>query len=251
VPPAGTRSRENGNRGAADHPPAGVPRPFIAGHRGHIVIAMYVLVVTSLIVIIAIASGSFASACVFAALLTAAASVLVLPAAMALLCAAEAAEARWLCRHHEEFRRWWTEARNALSEAPTAVVDRSGVRRDYWRTLAPHALCSEVSRLLASAGYRVEQVPIDDEAGVDIVASRGSARAVVRCWADLGRCGPAVARELLAAKDDFEADEAVIVAPGGSSPKLLEYREKRRFLIVDSDGLVAAELAGGLELFSC
>jgi hypothetical protein len=211
---------------------------------------MYALIVTSLIAIIAIASGSFTSACVFAALFTAAASILVLPAVMALLCAAEAVEARWLCRRHEGFRQWWTEARRALSEAPTEVGDPPRVRYDYWRTLAPQALCSEVSRLLASAGYRIEQVPIDDEAGVDIVASRGSRRAVVRCWADLGRCGPAVARELLAAQDDFEADAAVVVAPGGSSPKLQEYREKRGFLIVDADGLVAAELAGGLELFS-
>lgn len=239
----------NADRCVADSPPAGSPRPFIAGHRGQLVLATYGLVITTLIAIIAVASGSLTTACVFAALFTAAASILVLPAIIALLSAAEAVEIRWLCRRHEGFRRW-TESRRAAAAAPAVEHGRPGVRGDFWRTLAPEALRSEVARLLASAGCRVEQVPVEADAGVDLVVCRGSRRAVVRCWADLERCGPGVARELLAAKHDFEADEAVIVAPAGGSPKLQEYRERRKFLIVDADGLAAAEMAGGLEPFS-
>ena len=71
----------------AESTPAGLPRPFIADHRGHLVIAIYALVLTTLVVAIARVSGSITTACVFAALVTAAASILVLPAVMVLLCA--------------------------------------------------------------------------------------------------------------------------------------------------------------------
>jgi hypothetical protein len=59
-----------------------------------------------------------------------------------------------------------------------------------------------------------------------------------------------VGREVLAARSDFEADQAVIIAPAGGSPKLQEYRQRRRFLVADADALMAAELNGGLEPFN-
>jgi hypothetical protein len=212
------------------------------------VIAVYALVVTTLIVLIARFSGSITTACVFAALITAAASILMLPAVMALLCAAEAAETHWLCRRHEGFRQW-LESRPALTGVEPAAQGRPGTHTEYWRTLTLHSLRSEVARLLEGTGCRVEQVPGEQEAGVDLVASRGSGRAVVRCWAELERCGPALARELLAAREDFEADQAVIITPAGASVRLQEYRQRRNFLIVDADDLSEAELNGGLDPF--
>jgi len=242
-------AQEKRHGDADDRTPAGLPRPFIADHRGHLAIAIYVLVLTTLVAIIAHVSGSIATACVFAALFTAAASILMLPAVMALLCAAEAVEEHWLCRHHEGFRRW-LESRSVPAGAALEAEVRPGTRAEYWRTLAAETLRSEVVRLLTSTGCRVERVPVEEEAGVDLVISRGSRRAVARCWADLERCGPAVARELLAARDDFDADQAVIIAPAGASPRLQEYRKRRRFLIVDADGLMAADVTGGLEPFN-
>ena len=240
--------QDSRHRRAEERTPSGIPRPFIADHRGHLAIAIYAVVVATLIVVIARVTGSMATACVFAALFTAAASILMLPAVMALLCAAEAVEERWLCRHHEGFRRW-LESRDARRGEPPEARGRPGVRAEYWRTLTPERLRSEVSRMIRDTGCRVEEVPDDEEAGVDLVVSRGANRAVVRCWADLERCGPSVARDVLAARDDFEADEAVIIAPAGGSEKLNEYRQRRRFLVVDAARLMAAELDGGLDPF--
>ena len=53
----------------------------------------------------------------------------------------------------------------------------------------------------------------------------------------------------MAAREDFEADQAVIIAPAGGSPRLQEYRQRRRLLILDAGDLTEAELNGGLDPF--
>jgi len=222
---------------------AGLPEPFVAGHRPSILASGFALTVAASAMVSILLTGSFVAAVVFGLLLVCGASVLLMPAAVAVVCAAEAAEKRWLCRRFAAYQAW-CDYQTALAAHRGADARR---RRDQrlrlrrWHELPADRLCESVAGLLERQGWRVERLPADLDAGVELRAARDGRSVVVRCVAGDQSWGPSLVRELVTCRSDFGADEAWLVAPAGGSKALEESLDGRPVVLIDAGRLVAVE----------
>ncbi len=246
------RPPERQDFGLSEDAVARLPTPFVASHSSRILAVGFGLTVAVSVACGVALSGSMVAAVVFGVLLVCAGSIVLLPVAVAAVCAAEAVEHRWLCRRIETYRRW--RAYQAALATHEEAVRRHRVReldkRRRWCSLPGEALREAVVDLLQRQGWRVERVAPEPDTGVDLRMERDGRSAVVRCVPGGLPCGPALVRELVTCRDDFGTDGALLVAPGGGSRQLERYAQdmqRRAVVVIDADSLVAAdERAGSL-----
>jgi hypothetical protein len=169
-------------------------------------------------------------------MLGAAALVVLLPAAICLVCAAERLEERWRAGSDLAFadrlrRREMAalESRRRLEK----VVEHPERQPLWWCGLGLDALRTRIGEMLVRDGWTLESPPGRDASGVDLVAVRACARRVVRCETGSRAVPAAVARELVAARLDLEADDAVLAAPAGAEPGIEDYLKERSILLWD------------------
>lgn len=192
------------------------PTPFLTGHRVAAIGVLYLLVVGVVFTALAVSSGSPAAAGYLTLVLVAAASVLLLPLAVCLVCAAERAETRWLCRRAPGLA-----ACLAYREAVAAWRDRRATARATgWTSLSRPALAARLADMLRRSGAEVVATPSGWDTGYDLAIERDARTILVRCVAGREPAAEAVGRELIGLLAGGAGDEAVVVAPGGAGSGL-------------------------------
>jgi hypothetical protein len=234
--------------GLSEEAVAGLPEALVTAHRNGILASGFALTVAVSVGVALVLSGSLAAALLFGVLLVCAASILLLPAAVAALCAAELMEREWLCRRFAAYRAW-TEYRTALDAHREAQQRRHRAERLKlwnWYSLPAEELRDAVVELLVQQGWGVQRVPSELDTGVDLKIDRGERSAAVRCAAGSRPCGPSLVRELVTCRDDFGVEEVLLVAPACGTRQLEDSLRGRPVVLIDAEGLVAAAEGGGL-----
>jgi hypothetical protein len=104
-----------------------------------------------------------------------------------------------------------------------------------WRFLGRDRLRGRVANLFAD-GESAEALD-RDETGADLIIRQGDHVTVIRCEEGPRPAPAGAGRELVMAKLDLEADEAILVAPGGFDPALRQTARKHAIRLVDDTGL--------------
>ena len=78
---------------------ARAPEPVTVRCRPLLVVGLWLLVLAAAFAVILLATGSTAAALVFSVVTVGAASIVLVPLLVCVVCASERAESRWLCRH--------------------------------------------------------------------------------------------------------------------------------------------------------
>jgi hypothetical protein len=225
--------------GIGDETASGLPRPFVASHRWQLLLCGYLLVLAAAAAAILSWAGSLAAAVLFGGLAVAAASVLLLPAFVGALCAAEVLEDSWLCRRSRAYRAW-SAYRRALEEfeARRGARDR---RRAAELAASWAGMDLEGLRHRVPAALAADRVRLTDRTatGVDLLLERDGSTCAVRLEPGTIPVGPAVGRELVAARLDLQAERAVLVAPAGATPELIRYAARHGIEVLDASALAA------------
>ena len=212
--------------------------PFLCRHRWGVVLAVLASFFAGVWGLLWLGSGSLLGSSLVAIALGAASLVLALPAAVALVCAAEWAETRWRARRDPVWAAWLGRQRAAEHDVRRRVeaeLAHPQRRPIWWRGLRHDELCRRVAALHESGGWTARAAPSRAATGVDLVVCRQGRIRVVRCEAGPDPARLAVGRELVAARLDLEADEAVLVAPCGLEGGLLAYLRERDLQAWDAD----------------
>jgi hypothetical protein len=195
-------------------------------------------------------SASPGAAVVFCVLMGAAASVILIPAAMVIVWAAQLVEERWLCRNVTGYRAW-TEYRQALSEhegLARALRSQNVDRLRRWLEMDQSELQHAAIRMMARCGHSVQQLEDGAATGFDLLATVGGRQIAVRCHAGSRPCGVAEARQLITAMQDAGASAGLLVAPAGGSIELADYLRVRPVFVVDGGRLIVAEDRADVDL---
>lgn len=200
------------------------PRPFLSNHRLQLMAGAYGLAAALVFCAILATSDSMPAAAFFTVIALAAGSVLLLPVLVFALCAGEQAEERWLCRRFPIFKACLAYQRALVEHRRNEPGRRSPAAPPVEWFGVDQAAFVELTR---SELDRQSEAPVsaaDREAtGLDFFVDQGRRRLLVRCEAGLTSVGAAVGRELAAAVNDFDADEAVIVTVSQPTSVLEDY----------------------------
>jgi hypothetical protein len=211
---------------------ARAPCAFLASHRLAVLVVSYLVIAAIVFEVIFHAGASAAAAVYFTVVALAAASILLLPVLMALLCASERAEERWLCARFPKL--------GACLAYRRAVAEHQRRARAAATTPPPTAQWSALSRETMIEAVRIELERIPDAAvrnmdrettGVDLTVERSGERVVVRCVAGADPVEASVGRELVAVVADCEADAGLIVSARGATPALARYIASRPLVV--------------------
>jgi hypothetical protein len=210
------------------------PGLFVAGHRREILVLAYLVAAAALFLVMLEIGSSWTAAVFFTVIAMAACSVIVVPLIVAILCAGERAEERWLCRRVPTLRACLAYQR-ALAAHHRRLSHVSIPRPstpDDWASLRLEKYVAEVGRLLERTRPAVVVSCNRGLTGIDFTLEYPDRRVVLRCEADPKVIAPSVGRELAAALVDCEADTAVIVAVTAPDPVLEAYIADRPIVIV-------------------
>ena len=207
---------------------ARAPRLFLSSHRVGVLLAAYLVAAAVVFLLIIETSHSVPAAAFFTVITLAAGSVLLLPLLVLLVCAGEQAEERWLCRRVPMLRACLAYQR-ALAEhrrLTDETVDRPLDPKD-WPSLPGPAFLRQVR---AELGRRFQSSVAEtdrEQTGFDFVVDTAGKRIIVRCEVGAMPVAASVARELVAALDDSDADAALIVTTAEPTAALEEYVANR------------------------
>lgn len=191
---------------------ARAPRLFLSSHRMKVLLAAYIVAAAVIFFVIIETSHSIPAAAFFTIITLAAGSVLMLPALVLLVCAGEQAEERWLCRRVPMLRACLAYQR-AVAEHRRAAEGKSGRPLDPkdWPALSGPAfrrhVRTELDRSFQSSVSETDR----ERTGFDFILDVDEKRLILRCEAGSTPVAASVARELVAALGDSQADAAVIV----------------------------------------
>ena len=223
---------------------ARAPKLFLSSHRAGVLLAAYLVAATVVFLLIIKTSHSIPAAAFFTIITLAAGSVLLLPIMVLLVCAGEQAEERWLCRRVPmlsaclAYQRALTEHRRSKEKETDLAIDP-----EDWSTLSGPAfhrrVRSELDRRFQSSVSETDREQTGFEFLVDMVGER----TILRCESGSTPVAAAVARELVAALDDFHADAAVIVTSARPTRALEDYIIDRAIRIAAPWALSAIEIS--------
>ena len=209
------------------------PTPFVTAHRSQLVIVAGVLVLSAAFALLLAVTGDALSAAFFAVVATAAASILMLPVVICLLCAGERAEIAWMCRRSPKVAAClaYREALERYQSAPRTADRTRG--RQWFVNAGRAATRTETARRLQARGFDVDTVEEPDIEGFDLLARDAGRILVLRCLPGHQPADPAVGREMSAVVSDRGADVGVIIAAAGVTPELERYVRSRPLFVID------------------
>lgn len=118
-------------------------------------------------------------------------------------------------RVEEEERQRQLTIRYGHVEVDPELKIRRHTEEEYWRHLKGRHLEMEVGYLYANLGHDVRVTyPVADD-GVDLVVSLPNGVAIIQCKGEEKNIGQPVVMELIGAKSDQDADEAILISTSG------------------------------------
>jgi hypothetical protein len=224
--------------GVSNEELAATPRPFLARHKCALFVFSYVLVVATLLMVLLTVTQSPAGAVFFAIVLTAAASIVLLPVLACAVCGAEALEDRWLCRRFpaykacQAFRAAWRQwERDGAGAGHSESLTARELPRD------PVAFRALMMRRLEHLGWQVDHRARPELEGFDARVSQEGSVLLIRIETGYDPSPASVGRELMTCLEEQGVTHAAVISRGGPSVHLTKYARTRPLVLVTPDQL--------------
>ena len=110
---------------------------------------------------------------------------------------------------------------------------------NWWWSLDGWEFEEEVAKVYIKNGYKAEVTKRTGDGGVDIVMYKDRKKIIVQCKHYSYPVAPEVLRALWGVKDDFRADEVILVASSGVSSHSKDFiKNKPQFKVLDLEDIM-------------
>ena len=117
--------------------------------------------------------------------------------------------------------------------------DLNWANRDWWWKLDGWEFEEETARIFRLNGYRVKVTQKTGDGGIDLLMYKDGKKIIVQCKHYAAPVSVSVARELNGLKDDFRADELILVASSGVTKSCTDFiKNKPYFKILDLEDII-------------
>ena len=111
--------------------------------------------------------------------------------------------------------------------------------RSWWWQLDGWEFEEETAKIFRLNGYKAEVTRKTADGGIDILMYKDDKKIIVQCKHYSDPVGVSVARELNGLKDDFKADELILVASSGVTKASIDFiRNKPYFKIYNLEDII-------------
>ena len=118
-------------------------------------------------------------------------------------------------------------------------VNPNWADRDWWWKLDGWEFEEEAAKVFRLNGYRVEVTKKTSDGGVDLCMHKDRKKIIAQCKHYTSPVGVSVARELNGLRDDFRADELILIASSGVTKSCKDFiRNKSYFKILDLEDII-------------
>lgn len=133
-----------------------------------------------------------------------------------------------------------------LSYADTRLNQSMWQERAWWWTLDGWQFEQEVARVFRSIGYNANVTKGSGDGGVDIIITNGNYKAIVQCKHYQNPVPPEPCRALWGCRDDFNADEVIMVASSGLTTASARFvQNKPEFKVYNLDDIIIMSKQAG------
>lgn len=121
----------------------------------------------------------------------------------------------------------------------SAKVDPNWANREWWWTLDGWEFEEEVAKIFRLNGYKAKVTKKTGDGGIDILMYKDNKKIIAQCKHYSNAVAVSVARELNGLKDDFKAQELVLIASTGVTKACLEFiKNKPYFKILNLEDII-------------
>jgi HJR/Mrr/RecB family endonuclease len=118
-------------------------------------------------------------------------------------------------------------------------ADPNWADRNWWWNLDGWEFEEEAAKVFRLNGYKAEVTKKTGDGGIDILMYKDDKKIIVQCKHYTSPVAVAVARELNGLKDDFRADELILVASSGVTKVCVDFiKNKPYFKIYDLEDII-------------
>lgn len=131
---------------------------------------------------------------------------------------------------------WW---HKKFSYADTRLNSSNWQQRAWWWTLDGWQFEHEVARVFRLNGFKATVTKGSGDGGVDIILKKDGYKAIVQCKHHQYPLSPEPVRALWGIKDDWGADEVIMVASSGLTSSSAEFvRNKPNYKVLNLDDII-------------
>lgn len=137
---------------------------------------------------------------------------------------------------------WW---HKKFSYADIRINSSNWKEQAWWWTLDGWQFEQEVARVFRSNGYKATVTKGSGDGGVDIILKKENYKAIVQCKHHHNPLSPEPVRALWGIKDDWGADEVIMVASSGLTSASAEFvRNKPNYKVLNLDDIIRMSQQG-------
>lgn len=137
---------------------------------------------------------------------------------------------------------WWNDKFNY---ADTRINSSNWKEQAWWWTLDGWQFEQEVARVFRLNGYKATVTKGSGDGGVDIILKKENYKAIVQCKHHHNPLSPEPVRALWGIKDDWSADEVIMVASSGLTSASVEFvRNKPNYKVLNLDDIIRMSQQG-------
>lgn len=131
---------------------------------------------------------------------------------------------------------WW---HKKFSYADTRLNSSNWQQRAWWWTLDGWQFEHEVARVFRLNGFKATVTKGSGDGGIDIILKKDNYKAIVQCKHHQYPLSPEPVRALWGIKDDWGADEVIMVASSGLTSSSIEFvRNKPNYKVLNLDDII-------------
>ena len=137
---------------------------------------------------------------------------------------------------------WWN---GKFNYADTRINSSNWQQQAWWWTLDGWEFEQEVARVFRLNGYNATVTKGSGDGGVDIILKKENYKAIVQCKHHHNPLSPEPVRALWGIKDDWGADEVIMVASSGLTSASAEFvRNKPNYKVLNLDDIIRMSQQG-------
>lgn len=137
---------------------------------------------------------------------------------------------------------WW---HKKFSYADTRLNSSNWRQQTWWWTLDGWQFEHEVARVFRLNGFKATVTKGSGDGGVDIILKKDDYKAIVQCKHHQYPLSPEPVRALWGIKDDWGADEVIMVASSGLTSASAEFiRNKPNYKVLNLDDIIRMSQCG-------